>query len=92
MGFNAERTPLEWYEEAVRSYVEGHQGCASCGTQHCVFQSRWGQRIEYYCSACDFSTCFDGQTGRYFAVIGDGRALGDTLFGPGPFEGQAAAG
>src|SRR5262249_43692970 len=89
MGLNADRTPREWYQEAVRCYIEGHQACASCGAKHCVFQSRWGQRLEYYCSACDFSTCFDGQTGRYFAVIGDGRQLGDSLFGGDPLE-QAA--
>jgi hypothetical protein len=91
MGLHAERSSFEWYQEAVRSYAEEHQGCASCRARHCVFQSRWGPRVEFYCSACDFSACFDGQTGRYFAVIGDGRGIGETLFG-GPFGGQAAAG
>jgi hypothetical protein len=89
MGSNAERTPLEWYEEAVRAYAEEHQGCPRCGAQHCVFGSQWGQRFEYYCSACDFSTCYDGQTGQYFAVIGDGRQLADTLFLPDPLEERA---
>ncbi len=79
MGPEAERTPFEWYQEAVRAYAENHQACASCSAQQCVFQSRWGQRIEYYCCACDFSTGYDGQTGRYFAVIGDGRQLAETL-------------
>jgi hypothetical protein len=92
MGSSAERTPLEWYREAVRSYVEDHQGCPHCGGQHCVFRSCWGQRVEYYCSACDFSTCHDAQTGLYFAVIGDGRRLADTLLGGDSFEEQAAAG
>jgi hypothetical protein len=87
MGFNKERTPVEWFVEAARWYVEGHQGCASCGGQHCVFQSSWGHRIEYYCSACDFSTCHDRQTGRYFASPGDGRQLAETLLNHDPEEG-----
>jgi hypothetical protein len=90
MGLNSGRTPLEWYQEAVRAYAEGHQACPQCGAQHCVFRSQWGQRIEYYCSACDFSTCRDGQTGQCVAVIGDGRQLADSLFGDDPFEERAA--
>src|SRR5437660_159129 len=27
------RTPREWFDEAARCYVEGHQGCAWCGGQ-----------------------------------------------------------
>jgi uncharacterized protein YdiU (UPF0061 family) len=90
MRSKAERTPLQWYEEAVRAYEEGHQGCPSCGTQHCVFRSQWGQRFEYYCSACDFSTCYDGQTGQYVAVIGDGRQLAEGLFSDDGFEERVA--
>jgi hypothetical protein len=79
MGFTTERTPVEWFYEAARWYLEGHQGCPSCRGQHCVFRSSWGRRLEYYCSACDFSACHDGESGRYFACRGDGRALADSL-------------
>lgn len=72
MMLNAERTAVEWFEEAERWYVEGHQGCACCGRQHCVFRSEWNQRVEYYCSVCDFSACHDAATGRCFAVVGEG--------------------
>lgn len=81
MGSHATRTPAEWFHAAAHSYVAHHQGCASCGSQHCVFQSRWGQRIEYYCSACDFSACHDKESGQYFASEGDGRQLAGTLLG-----------
>jgi hypothetical protein len=90
MGLNAERTPSDWYQEAVRAYAEGHQGCPNCEAQHCVFRSQWGQRVEYYCSACDFSTCHDGQTGQCVAVIGDGRQLAESLLDRDPFEERAA--
>jgi hypothetical protein len=81
MGLNAERTAVEWFEDAARWYIEGHQGCVSCGGQHCVFRSEWGARVEYYCSACDFSVCHDRQTGRYFAAAGDGPPERDFLLG-----------
>ena len=81
MGLNAERTAVEWFEDAARWYVEGHQGCVRCGGQHCVFRSEWGARVEYHCSACDFSVCFDGDTERYFAAEGDGPPERDPLLG-----------
>lgn len=81
MGLNAERTAVEWFVDAARWYVEGHQGCVSCGGQHCVFRSEWGARVEFYCSACDFSVCHDGETGHYFAAAGDGAPTGDGLLG-----------
>jgi hypothetical protein len=67
------RSPAQWFAEAVRCYLEAHQGCPCCGNQHCVFRSEWGARVEYYCSACDFSTCEDHQTGRCYAVLGEGN-------------------
>jgi hypothetical protein len=79
MELKAERTPREWYDDAVRCYIEGHQACPRCRRRHCVFQARWGRRTEYYCSACDFSTCHDGGTGRYFEAAGDGRQLAESL-------------
>jgi hypothetical protein len=79
MECHAQRSPGEWFHEAVRYYSEEHQGCAHCGNRHCVFRSRWGERVEYYCSACDFSACHDARTGRYFAATGDGRQLAESL-------------
>jgi hypothetical protein len=76
---HVERSPNDWYREAVRWYVEEHQGCPCCRRRHCVFRSTWGRRVEYYCSACDFSACHDGQTGRSFASRGDGRQLAESL-------------
>jgi hypothetical protein len=78
------RTPGELFQSAARWYVQGHQGCVCCRGQHCVFRSDWGQRVEYYCSACDFSTCHDLRTGKYYAAVGDGHAL------PGVFLGAEA--
>jgi hypothetical protein len=65
-----EWTAPEWFTAANRWYVEGHQGCASCHGQHCVFRSEWGLRVEYYCSECDFSACHDRHTGSYFVNLG----------------------
>ncbi len=90
MSADSERTPWEWYQETVRAYEEGHQGCPHCGAQHCVFRSQWGARVEYYCSACDFSTSRDGATGQCVAVIGDGRQLAESLLEPDDFEERAA--
>ena len=69
------RTPGNWFQSAARWYVEGHQGCVSCQGQHCVFRSQCTQRIEYYCSACDFSTCHVLRSGTYYAIVGDGTGL-----------------
>jgi len=74
------RTPTEWFEEATRWYVEAHQGCPCCGNQHCVFRSEWGCRVEYYCSACDFSACEDRQTGHCYSAIGEGNNQPNGLF------------
>jgi hypothetical protein len=68
-------SPVEWFHQAAKSYVERHQGCSCCGSSHCVFRSDWSQRIEYYCSVCDFMTCHDLRTDRYFAAVGDGHGM-----------------
>ena len=81
MGLNAERKPVEWFLAATRWYVQGHQGCPSCQAQHCVFRSEHGPRVEFYCTACDFSACHDVQTGSYFAVMGEGRHGPGALLG-----------
>jgi hypothetical protein len=69
------RTPSEWFRSAKEWYVEGHQGCVCCGGQHCVFRTEWYQRVEYYCSVCDFSACHDLRKGQYYAAVGDGHGL-----------------
>jgi hypothetical protein len=66
------RTAEEWFAEAVRWYLEGHQGCPCCRSQHCVFRSRWGTRIEYYCTSCDFSVGQDAASQRCTATGGEG--------------------
>jgi hypothetical protein len=80
LGAHAERTLAEWFLAAAEFYLV-HQGCAACGSQHCVFQSNWGARTEFFCSACDFSACHDADTGQYFASEGDGRQLAEALLG-----------
>jgi hypothetical protein len=81
MGAHVTRTPAEWFQAAKHCYVENHQGCAACGSQHCVFQSHGDHRSEFYCSACDFSVCHDRGRGQYFASEGDGRQIADALLG-----------
>jgi hypothetical protein len=72
-------TPLEWYEAAEAWHVQEHQGCPCCCGRHCVFRSEWGDRIEYYCTACDFSASQDRRTGRYFTTAEAGRDRPSTL-------------
>jgi hypothetical protein len=74
------QSPAEWFAEAMRWYVEAHQGCPCCGSQHCVFRSEWGPRVEYYCSSCDFSACQDRQTGHCYAALGAENARASSLF------------
>ena len=74
------RTPADWFHTAARCYIDNHQGCPSCGRQHCVFQSRWAQHTEYHCSAYDFFICHDRDRGQYFASEGDEFWTPDDLF------------
>jgi hypothetical protein len=73
MQLNGERTPAQWFADAEHWYRAEHQGCPCCAARHCVYRSEWAGRIEYYCTVCDFSACFDGPTGRWFAVAGAER-------------------
>jgi len=66
-------TTGEWYEAAEFWHTEEHQGCPCCRGRHCVFRSEWGDRVEYYCTACDFSASRDRQTGRCFTTTETGR-------------------
>jgi hypothetical protein len=68
---NTVRTAAEWFRAAMETYVSEHQGCPCCSDQHCVFRSFWSNRIEYYCSACEFSVCLDAATGDCRFALGD---------------------
>ena len=65
-----ERTFSDWYQEAARCYLEGHQACAWCGGVHQVFKVQTGLAVEYYCNRCDFHAGHDPQAGRYGFVPG----------------------
>jgi hypothetical protein len=73
MRSDGDRTPREWFEAAERWRLQQHQGCPCCGGRHCVFRSEWSGRVEFYCTACDFSASHDPRTGRYFVAAADGR-------------------
>jgi hypothetical protein len=81
MGATAERSPGEWFESAVRSYVEGHQACPWCDCKHCVFRTEWENRIDYLCSACDFSVCFDRRSGSHYMTRGEMESAKQFLAG-----------
>ncbi|HVS38067.1 MAG TPA: hypothetical protein VMS17_21075 [Gemmataceae bacterium] len=66
-------TPKQWFEAAEHCQLYEHQGCPCCHGRHCVFRSDWGGRVEYYCTACDFSASHDRQTGRFFTTAASGR-------------------
>jgi hypothetical protein len=65
-----ERSPNEWFQEAVRWYAEHHQGCPWCGGTNCVYHSSRGRVIEYHCGDCDFFACHDPEKKRSFAGAG----------------------
>lgn len=71
MAAMAERSPADWFEDAVRAYIEGHQACPWCECKHCVFRTEWDGRIEYLCSACDFSVCVDRRSGSHYMTRGE---------------------
>jgi hypothetical protein len=70
------RTAQEWFAEAARDYVDGHQACAWCGGRHRVFKTRHGTRLEYHCTDCDFYVCHDEQTNAYAVEPGCADAAG----------------
>jgi hypothetical protein len=76
-------TAEEWFQEAARCYVEGHQGCAWCRGPYRVFRRREGNHLTYSCHRCDFRACFEEQRGRYFFIPGEKRVGGpvpDTMY------------
>jgi hypothetical protein len=66
-----ERSSPEWYAEAARCYIEGHQGCAWCGGAHSVYRLHRGNRVEYYCNGCDFSVVHDLDKHSFSHVPGE---------------------
>jgi len=60
----------DWFQAAVRWYHEEHQACPRCKDRHCVFRSRWGARLEYHCTICDFSAARDEATGEAAVILG----------------------
>jgi hypothetical protein len=63
----------------MECYVANHQGCPCCQGQHCVFRSFWGNRIEYFCSTCEFSVCLDAQTGQCQFTPGDKQTVANCV-------------
>ncbi len=78
------RASSEWYHEAARCYLEGHQACAWCGGAHRVFKLQSGSRIEYYCNGCEFLAAHDPENGTYSIVPGmkTDRPAPDTMYAP----------
>src|SRR5690242_8112737 len=68
---SSQRVAQKWFVDAIRWYVEEHQGCPRCQDRHCVFRARWGSRVEYHCTACDFSVAHDEATGA--CTVSDGE-------------------
>jgi hypothetical protein len=76
---DAQAAAQKWFREAIRWYVEEHQGCPRCRGRHCVFRARWGSRVEYHCTGCDFSAAHDESAGTYAATRGDSMPTGINL-------------
>jgi hypothetical protein len=75
-------TPSDWFEAAECCHLHEHQGCPCCRGRHCVFRSEWDGRVEYYCTACDFSASHDPRTDRYFTTAASGRERPTTVLDP----------
>jgi hypothetical protein len=65
------RTAQEWFAEAGRCYIEGHQACAWCGSAHQVFKTETATGVEYRCGKCDFHAGYDHDLDRYLFVPGE---------------------
>lgn len=66
-----DRTSRQWFEEAVRCYVDMHQGCPWCHGSHRVYQLQRGQEQIYTCQGCDFQASHDAGSGEYGHIIGE---------------------
>jgi hypothetical protein len=74
------RTADEWFADVLRWFDEEHQGCPCCKHRHCVFRAKWGTRVEFYCTACDFSAARDSQSNRCTVGGGESPPALDFLF------------
>jgi hypothetical protein len=70
MSGNQGQSAAQWFEHAARCYIDKHQACPWCGGVHCVFRSRRPDRLEFWCSACDFFVCYSHLADRYFTAPG----------------------
>jgi hypothetical protein len=68
------RSAEDWYHEAARYYVEGHQACAWCGSPHQVYKVNTATGVEYQCNRCDFHAGYDQDLDRYRFIAGDKKA------------------
>jgi hypothetical protein len=75
MKMQPKRTAGDWFRAAKEAYVAQHQGCPWCRSQHCVFRSFEGNRVEYFCSICEFSICLETQSRTYHLTLGDAQAV-----------------
>src|SRR5438046_2622352 len=67
----AENTSSEWFEEALRCYLEFHQACPWCGGTHCVNHVQRGPFHTFSCQTCDFEVVHDESTGVYRHIVGE---------------------
>ncbi len=65
------RSACDWYKEAARCYLEGHQACAWCGGQHQVFKIKTATGVEYHCNQCDFRAGYDRHLDRHTVIPGE---------------------
>jgi hypothetical protein len=68
-----ERTSSQWFEEASRYYLEGHQACAWCRVPHQVYKVQTSTGIAYHCHRCEFHVAHDTHLNRYVLVPGEGK-------------------
>jgi hypothetical protein len=68
---SSERTAQEWFHEAARCYIEGHQACAWCGGAHCVFRRKEDSQLTFSCHDCDFRVGYDEARGRHAIIPGE---------------------
>jgi hypothetical protein len=75
MNMRLEWTAIDWFQEAARAYVEGHQACVWCGGCHRVYRNERSGCIEYYCASCEFYAIHDRAHNRYYSAPGMPRNL-----------------
>jgi hypothetical protein len=93
-----DRTAAEWFAEAARTYLEGHQACAWCGRSYQVRKVEKAHGVEFHCHFCDFHASHDATLDRYRVVPGESNirspaplTMLDTDNAPLPQVGRAPA-